>query len=161
MTDLRSNLGAHRRATRCDHCGVLRPPHDKTCPKAKQGRNNRKRGGAWELTVSRVLAEAFPDARKTGPLGGPDDVTAGPLVIQAKAVASLYPKQLDRLLADLEPRITADQYPVLAIKHPGHERRHKLVVMDLYDFVMLLRGRSRPPAELPDIPLYDPDTGEV
>ena len=141
--DYRAALGAHRRQLPCEHCGTEKPnPHDRTCPKSKKARNNIKRGGAWELEVAKMLATVYPDARKTGPLGGPDDVTAGPLYVQAKAVASLYPKRLDELLTDTEQHCTADQYPVLTIKHPGHERRHKLVVMDLRDFVNLL-GEKR------------------
>jgi len=85
----------------------------------------------------------YPDARKVGPLNGPDDVTAGPLVIQAKKVAGLYPKRLDDLLADLEAHITADQYPALAVAHPGHERRHKLIVMDIRDLVSLLKETAK------------------
>ena len=140
MTDLRANLGAHRQVHPCDDCGTLTgQKHAKTCPLAKRGRNSRKRGGAWEREATNILESAFPDARKVGPLAGPDDILAGPLFIQAKKVASLYPKRLDDLLSDTEQHCTADQYPALVLAHPGHDRRHKLVVMDLRDFVNLVR----------------------
>jgi hypothetical protein len=143
--DILANLNGHRRKEQCD-CGAWTGTrHAKDCDKAKRARNNRARGGRWELEAARILERAFPDARKVGPLGGPDDIIAGPLYIQAKAVASLYPKRLDDLLADIEQHCRSDQYPALILKHPGHEKRHKLVVMDARDFANLLneeRGRA-------------------
>ena len=145
MTDVIAALSAHRAAEPCEHCGSWPGRrHERTCPKAKRGRNNRKRGGTWELEAARLLAHAWPDARKTGPLGGPDDIIAGPIYAQAKAVAGLYPKALDALLSYVETHCTADQVPVLLLKHPGHERRHKLVVMDALDFVNLVLRERQP-----------------
>ena len=142
MTDITANLGAHRRQSPCADCGAWpKTKHAKTCPKAKRGRNNRQRGNAFEAEVTRYLAVAYPEARKTGPLAGPDDVQAGPLYVQCKKVASLYPKRLDELLTATEEHCTADQVPALVLAHPGHERRHKLIVMDVRDLVALL-GRK-------------------
>lgn len=142
--DIIAALGAHRATTTCGFCGAWpRKRHERDCPKAKRARNNGVRGGRWELEATRILTAAYPDARKTGPLGGPDDLIAGPLFGQAKAEARMYPKALDRLLTEVEAHCTADQYPALLLKHPGHERRHKLIVMDLLDFVNLLRETQR------------------
>ena len=140
MTDYRANLGAHRRSKPCEHCGTEgRQRHDRTCPKAKAGRSARRKGNDFERQLVRVLDVVFPDARRTGMYGGPDDVMAGPLFVQAKKVASLYPKRIDKLLTDIEPRVPADQYPAVVVAHPGRDDHHKLIVMDLYDFVTLLR----------------------
>jgi hypothetical protein len=140
MTDYRAKLGAGRAQTPCADCGAWpKTKHAKSCPMAKRGRNNRKRGGAFEAEVARFFSHVYPDTRKVGPLAGPDDVIAGPLFIQCKKVAGLYPKRLDDLLTDTEQYTTADQYPALVLAHPGHERRHKLIVMDVRDFVNLLK----------------------
>ena len=145
LAQLAANLSAHRAVEPCAFCGSWPGRrHERTCPKAKRGRNNRKRGGSWELEAARLLANAWPDARKTGPLGGPDDIIAGPLFVQAKAVASLYPKALDRLLADIEAHCTADQVPLVVLKHPGHERFRKLVVLDARDFINLVLREREP-----------------
>ena len=54
--DALAALGAHRRATRCDHCGAWTGKrHERTCPLAKRGRNNRKRG----LDIQRAVLAAM------------------------------------------------------------------------------------------------------
>ena len=54
MSDVLANLSAHRAAEPCESCGSWPGRrHERTCPKAKRGRNNRKRG----LSIQRqVLA---------------------------------------------------------------------------------------------------------
>ena len=104
----------------------------------KKGRSSRRMGNDFERDVTTMLSSVFPDVKRVGQYGGPDDVAGRLLYVQCKKVAGMYPRKADALLSDAERHANADQYPVVAMAHPGHGH-HKLVVMDLSDFTNLLR----------------------
>jgi hypothetical protein len=106
--------------------------------RSRAGRNNRKRGNAFELEVAHMLASVLPDVKRVGQYGAKDDVAGRLLYLQCKKVAGLYPKSVDALLTDTEGHANADQAVAVVYAHPGHERRHKIIAMDLRDFVHLI-----------------------
>ena len=132
MTDLRANLGAHRRSLPCEHCGTEgRQKHDRTCPKAKRGRSARSRGNRRELEIANDLG-----GEKVGMFGGPEDIRTPLLNVQSK-VRKSFPYWMTTELAKL-PR-TGGRLPALVVTDaPGQGvARRSVVVMDLADFTDL------------------------
>ena len=105
----------------------------------RKGRNNRKRGNAFEVTVARKLKRVLATYRK-GQYGGKTDVGSSLVVVQCKKVASLFPKRINALLREVEAEATADQFPMVALSNvPGAGgTTQELVVMDLNDLANLL-----------------------
>ena len=114
-------------------CGAIQDP-----AKSRRGKTARRRGNDYEREVASLLSSVMPDIKRTGMYGGPDDVAGRLLYIQCKKQAGLYPRGAEALLKDTETHANADQYTAVAYAHPGHGHK-KLIVMDLADFVNLLR----------------------
>jgi hypothetical protein len=148
--DIAENLGAQRLAAekgRHRHRWTVdNPPWPAACAcgalkdagKTRKGRNARRLGNDFELDVAHALSSVFPDVRRVGQYGGPEDVSGRLIYVQCKKQAGLYPKGADRLLSETETHANADQYTAVAYAHPGHGH-HRLIVMDLADFVNLIR----------------------
>ncbi len=115
-------------------CGAVKDP-----AATRKGRNNRKRGNTFEVTVARKLKRVLVTYRK-GQYGGKTDVDSPLAVIQCKKVASLFPTRINALLREVEAEATADQYPMVALSNvPGAGgTTQELIVMDLNDFANLL-----------------------
>jgi hypothetical protein len=94
----------------CARCGQIR---DETA--RRRNRNNRQRGSKFELTVAKQLG-----GRKTGPLGGRDDVMVGQFAaIQTKKTLRLSLTEARAYLADLR-RTFPDRVPLVVHALPGH-----------------------------------------
>lgn len=115
----------------CASCGKAR---DEAA--SKRGRNARLRGNRYELTVAEELG-----GRKVGHFGGPEDVTVGMFVIQAKRFApGRFPgwmaDELDKL-----PR-TDGRVPLLVVSEAaGRGRRGRALAIVTLDDWRSLHGR--------------------
>ena len=131
MTDeILANMGARRTKRPCPHCGTEgRQRHDRTCPKAKRGRNSRQRGNAYERTIAARLG-----ADRVGQYGGKPDVMNEWIVIQAKN-GGAFPERPWTWLQEL-PR-KADQLRAVVIGDApgGGTKRREIIVLDLQDFI--------------------------
>lgn len=97
---------------------------------AKRNRNNRKRGGAFERTVAKKLG-----GRKTGPLGGRDDVMVGEFAaIQTKRAARFSLTEARTYLGDLR-RTYPTRVPLVVHALPGE--RGGVVILMLEDWTSL------------------------
>lgn len=109
----------------CARCGKSRDPE-----LSRRGRNNRKRGGAVELEVCRLLGIS-----RVGHFGGKADGGTGTewLSVSVKS-GGVYPERIDALLRSLP----AGANQLRAVVHadtpgPGRTRR-MLISLDLHDF---------------------------
>ena len=97
---------------------------------AKRNRRNRQRGGAFERTVAKQLG-----GRKTGPLGGRDDVMVGGLfAIQTKRAQRFALTEARTYLDDLR-RTYPTRTPLVVHALPGE--RGGVVILTLADWVSL------------------------
>lgn len=109
----------------CMRCGK---PRDEVA--AKRNKRNRQRGGAFERTVAKKLG-----GRKTGPLGGRDDVMVGELfAIQTKRAQRFALTEARTYLADLR-RTYPMRTPLVVHALPGE--RGGVVILDLESWVEL------------------------
>lgn len=109
----------------CARCGKVR---DEAV--AKRNKRNRQRGGAFERTVAEKLG-----GRKTGPLGGRDDVMVGELfAIQTKRAQRFALTEARTYLADLR-RTYPTRTPLVVHALPGE--RGGVVILDLESWVEL------------------------
>ena len=111
--------------TSCTRCGKHR---DEAV--VKRNRRNRQRGGAYELAVAKRLG-----GRKTGPLGGRDDVIVGEMfAAQTKRALRFSLAEARTYLADLR-RTFPTRTPMVVHAFPG-ERGGGVVVVTLNDWVL-------------------------
>ena len=109
----------------CSRCGKVRNE-----AVAKRNKRNRQRGGAFERTVAKKLG-----GRKTGPLGGRDDVMVGELfAIQTKRAQRFALTEARVYLADLR-RTYPTRTPLVVHALPGE--RGGVVILDLESWVEL------------------------
>lgn len=109
----------------CDRCGKVR---DEAV--VRRNRNNRQRGGAFERTVAKKLG-----GRKTGPLGGRDDVMVGEFAaIQTKRAARFSLTEARTYLADLR-RTYPTRVPLVVHALPGE--RGGVVILAFEDWEAL------------------------
>ena len=130
--DALAALGAHRRATRCDHCGAWTGKrHERTCPLAKRGRSSNTRGKRRELEIANAIG-----GEKVGQYGGPEDIRTPLLNVQSK-VRKAFPRWMTDELDKL-PR-SGGRLPALVVTDaPGSgTKRESIVVMRLADFTDL------------------------
>ena len=110
----------------CLRCGKVR---DEAV--VKRNRRNRQRGGAYELAVAKRLG-----GRKTGPLGGRDDVIVGEMfAAQTKRALRFSLAEARTYLADLR-RTFPTRTPMVVHAFPG-ERGGGVVVVTLNDWLAL------------------------
>ncbi len=103
-------IGTDGIVTRCGFCGKVRDEEAKA-----RNRRNRQRGSAFELKVAKALG-----GRKTGPLGGRDDVMVGQFAaVQTKKTQRLSLAEARVYLADLR-RTFPDRVPLVVHALPGH-----------------------------------------
>jgi hypothetical protein len=97
----------------------------------KRNRRNRQRGGAYERQVATALG-----GRRTGPLGGRDDVIVGELfAIQTKRAQRFALTEARKYLDDLR-RTYPTRTPIVAHALPG-ERGGGVVILTFADWVAL------------------------
>lgn len=109
----------------CQRCGKVRNE-----AVAKRNKRNRQRGGAFERTVAKKLG-----GRKTGPLGGRDDVMVGELfAIQTKRAQRFALTEARVYLADLR-RTYPTRTPLVVHALPGE--RGGVVILDLESWISL------------------------
>lgn len=96
----------------CLRCGKVR---DESV--VRRNRNNRQRGSAFERSVAKKLG-----GRRTGPLGGRDDVIVGQFAaVQTKKTARLSLNEARVYLDDLA-RSFPDRVPLVVHAEPGRDR---------------------------------------
>lgn len=125
--DRRIDLSAGRGSVGygCVRCGAVR---DETV--VRRNRNNRQRGSSFERTVAKKLG-----GRRTGPLGGRDDVMVGSLFsIQTKRSARFSLTEARTYLDDLR-RTYPDRTPLVVHGLPGE--RGGVVIVSLDDWQAL------------------------
>lgn len=94
----------------CSRCGKRRDEEA-----VKRNKNNRARGSAFERKVAQQLG-----GRKTGPLGGRDDVMVGTFAaVQTKKTLRFSLSEARTYLADLR-RTFPDRVPLVVHALPGH-----------------------------------------
>lgn len=109
----------------CVRCGRVR---DEAI--AKRNKRNRQRGGAFERTVAKQLG-----GRKTGPLGGRDDVMVGGLfAIQTKRAQRFALTEARTYLDDLR-RTYPTRTPLVVHALPGE--RGGVVILTFADWLLL------------------------
>lgn len=109
----------------CRRCGKVR---DETV--TRRNRNNRARGGRYEAAIAKKLG-----GRKTGPLGGRDDVMVGGMfAVQTKRAARFALTEARVYLADLR-RTYPTRTPIVVHGLPGE--RGGVVIVSLEDWVAL------------------------
>lgn len=111
-------------AVRCRRCLAVR---DETI--RKRNRNNRQRGSSFERQVAKQLG-----GRRTGPLGGRDDVTTEMFSIQTKRQQRFSLIEARAYLGDLR-RTYPTRIPLVVHALPGE--RGGVVIIDLQDWVDL------------------------
>ena len=113
-------------ATSCRQCGRVR---DET--RRRRNRGNKQRGAAFERTVAKALG-----GRRTGPLGGRDDVVVGTtLAVQTKKDLSLSLNKARTYLDDLTRTFPGRTALVIHSK-PGRGGQ-PVVILTLNDWVAL------------------------
>jgi hypothetical protein len=123
--------------SRCLRCGK---PRNEAI--AKRNRRNRQRGGAYERQVATALG-----GRRTGPLGGRDDVIVGELfAIQTKRSQRFALTEARKYLDDLR-RTYPTRTPIVAHALPG-ERGGGVVILTFADW-RLLHGSDGTTEEQP------------
>lgn len=106
----------------CSRCGAIRSEAH-----ARRGRNNRKRGGAAELSSARLIG-----GRKVGPLGHPWDVEMpGYARLQVRKYAT--PQGLRKIAAELARIGSGAEMPGYIWLEPGRGGE-QLIVFRLRDF---------------------------
>lgn len=110
----------------CRRCGKVR---DEAV--VRRNRNNRQRGSAFERSVAKKLG-----GRRTGPLGGRDDVIVGQFAaVQTKKTARLSLNEARTYLDDLA-RSFPDRVPLVVHAEPGRDR-DSVVILPLAVWVSL------------------------
>ncbi len=98
---------------------------------AKRNRNNRQRGSAFERSVAKQMG-----GRRTGPLGGRDDVIVGQFAaVQTKKTARLSLNEARVYLDDLATTYP-DRVPLVVHAEPGRDR-DAVVILPLAVWVSL------------------------
>lgn len=122
----------HRVTGVCDLC-----PRCRDEVVTRRNRNNRARGGKFERTVAKKLG-----GRKTGPLGGRDDVMVGEFAaIQTKRAARFSLTEARTYLADLR-RTYPTRVPLVVHALPGE--RGGVVILAFEDWVALHGTEEQP-----------------
>ena len=118
--------------TTCALCGIVRDP-----AASRRGRTSLRAGKDAE----RAIAKAYPEGKRTGQFGGPDDVTVGDLfVIQSKA-GGWFSERVWAELAKL-PR-SGGRIPTLIVSdRPGPGHRTRRYVVRMIDDDLDLHGRK-------------------
>lgn len=102
----------------CVRCNAVR---DETV--VRRNRRNRQRGASFERTVAKQLG-----GRRTGPLGGRDDVIVGEFAaIQTKKDGSLSLNKARAYLADLA-RTFPGRVPLVVHSEPGGDRNAVVIL---------------------------------
>lgn len=115
-----------KRTWSCYRCGRTR---DEVV--VRRNRNNRQRGSAFERSVAKKLG-----GRRTGPLGGRDDVIVGQFAaVQTKKTARLSVNEARTYLDDLA-RSFPDRVPLVVHAEPGRDR-DAVVILPLAVWVSL------------------------
>jgi hypothetical protein len=111
--------------TSCVRCGKVR---DEAV--VKRNRRNRQRGSSFERTVAKALG-----GRRTGPLGGRDDVMVGEMFsIQTKRAQRFSLTEARTYLDDLR-RTYPTRTPIVVHALPGE--RGGVVILSLADWSLL------------------------
>ena len=118
---------------KCSLCGAVRDP-----VASRRGRTSLRAGKDAE----RAIAKAYPDGRRTGQYGGPDDVLIGDLfVVQSKAGAR-FPGWMWDELAKL-PR-AGGRIPTLIVSdRPGPGRPTRRIVVRMMADDLDLHGGAK------------------
>lgn len=96
----------------------------------RRNKNNRQRGAAFERTVAKALG-----GRRTGPLGGRDDVVGEMFAAQTKKTINFSVRQARLYLDDLA-RTYPTRTPLVVHAEPGHDR-DAVVIVRLRDWMDL------------------------
>lgn len=96
----------------------------------RRNRNNRARGSKFETTVAKALG-----ARRTGPLGGRDDVIGDTVAVQTKKTINFSMRQARTYLDDLS-RTYPTRTALVIHAEPGRDRE-AVVVLRLSDWLLL------------------------
>lgn len=125
--------------TECLRCGKVRDEAVK-----RRNRNSRQRGAAFEREVAKALG-----GRRTGPLGGRDDVMVGAFsAVQTKKTLRLSLAEARTYLADLR-RTFPDRVPLVVHALPGHAP-DPIVILPLSVWVDLHGEEKGPPMTFDD-----------
>lgn len=106
----------------CRLCGVIRDE-----VRRRRNRGNKARGAAFERTVAKALG-----GRRTGPLGGRDDVVGENFAAQTKKTINFSVRQARAYLDDLA-RIYPTRTALVIHAEPGKDRE-AIVVLRLSDW---------------------------
>ena len=111
---------------RCRVCGAVRDEAVR-----RRNRGNKQRGGAFERTVAKQLG-----GRRTGPLGGRDDVMVGEMFsVQTKKTINFSVRQARIYLDDLS-RTFPTRTALVVHAEPGRDR-DAVVVLRMSDWLGL------------------------
>jgi hypothetical protein len=109
----------------CVYCPAIR---DET--RKRLNKNNRARGATFERTVAKALG-----GRRTGPLGGRDDVVGDTVVVQTKKTINFSVRQARAYLDDLS-RTYPTRTALVVHAEPGRDRE-AVVILRLNDWLAL------------------------
>ena len=116
----------HREGMKCRNCPAIRDEAVK-----RRNRANRARGANFERSVAKVLG-----GRRTGPLGGRDDVVVGnTIAVQTKKDMSLSLNKARTYLADLS-RTFPGRTALVIHARPGRDAQ-PVVILSLNDWLAL------------------------
>lgn len=94
----------------------------------RRNKNNRQRGANFERTVAKQLG-----GRRTGPLGGRDDVVGEMFAAQTKKTINFSVRQARAYLDDLG-RIYPARIPIVVHAEPGRDR-DAVVIVRMSDWI--------------------------
>lgn len=109
----------------------------------RRNKNNRQRGANFERTVAKQLG-----GRRTGPLGGRDDVVGEMFAAQTKKTINFSVRQARVYLDDLN-RLYPTRIPLVVHAEPGRDR-DAVVIVRMSDWLAL----HGPDATLPVTRIY-------
>jgi hypothetical protein len=109
----------------CHYCGKVRDEAIR-----RRNRGNKQRGAAFERTVAKTLG-----GRRTGPLGGRDDVVGEMFAAQTKKTINFSVRQARTYLDDLA-RLYPTRTPLVVHAEPGKDRE-AVVVLRMSDWAAL------------------------
>jgi hypothetical protein len=109
----------------CSRCPARRDESRK-----RRNKNNRARGATFERTVAKALG-----GRRTGPLGGRDDVVGETVAVQTKKTINFSVRQARLYLDDLS-RTYPTRTALVVHAEPGRDRE-AVVILRLSDWLAL------------------------
>ncbi len=118
-------LSGPKSATTCVNCGAVRDE-----VRRRRNRGNKQRGANFERSVAKALG-----GRRTGPLGGRDDVVGETVAVQTKKTINFSVRQARVYLDDLS-RTYPTRTALVIHAEPGRDRE-AVVILRLNDWLAL------------------------